>query len=352
MKITDIKVNDLVKIVPLDDYIDYMIDNQEEADDLDIDYHDTEMNAICGNVVLIEDIDMSDHTWRCSENKYWYPIGIIEDVIRKTSDAEAAPGAAQDIKVEPINSDMSNLKPGDKVLIRPDLKGGKYYGADTFISEDMGKMLNKIATIKKIHNFKDTKSFGIEEALYNWTPEMCVGKVIEEESQPLQETDEKVAGAAVKFEDLREGMYVRLRDDLEVGEWYQGETFTKDMLKGEVVQIDVLNPRIRKFTIKQLYNSWDDMFDYTAGMVDSIVEKAVTKVPIVTNKSDDLIKTLNGIDTDKKEIDIFPPSDIIIKADTSDLFGIAKEVVNMLDNTGLDSLDKEKIIRMVKEYYR
>lgn len=69
--------------------------------------------------------------------------------------------------------EIDSLNIGDRVLIRDDLLLGKRYGEDTFVSS---MVKGKFVTVSS----KGCVSFRIEETRYNYTPEMCVGKIAHE----------------------------------------------------------------------------------------------------------------------------------------------------------------------------
>lgn len=75
--------------------------------------------------------------------------------------------------------DLKNLKAGDKVRVKKDLKVGHKYGADYF-SRGMSDVVGRIATIEEVHEYHDGIAYYlVEDASTNfignrhqWTPEM------------------------------------------------------------------------------------------------------------------------------------------------------------------------------------
>lgn len=67
------------------------------------------------------------------------------------------------------------LNIGDKVLLRDDLEYGKWYGEDYFLGQSY--LLGKIVMVRLCGY---CGSFKIREDTWWYTPEMCVGKVIDD----------------------------------------------------------------------------------------------------------------------------------------------------------------------------
>lgn len=67
------------------------------------------------------------------------------------------------------------LNIGDKVLLRDDLEYGKWYGEDTFAGQRY-----LLGNIVRVERFSYCGIFKIREDTWWYTPEMCVGKVIDD----------------------------------------------------------------------------------------------------------------------------------------------------------------------------
>jgi hypothetical protein len=67
-------------------------------------------------------------------------------------------------------------RPGDKVLVRDDLKNAARYGCETYFDSPMESCKGKVVALKEKTRYEN--SFSIIEEGYKWTPEMFAGKIV------------------------------------------------------------------------------------------------------------------------------------------------------------------------------
>ncbi len=71
---------------------------------------------------------------------------------------------------------MARYKPGDRVVVRPDLRGGILYkmldgsGESNDATEEMIELADKVVTIVETN-----RQYRIDGSCYNWTDEMFLG---------------------------------------------------------------------------------------------------------------------------------------------------------------------------------
>ena len=75
--------------------------------------------------------------------------------------------------------DVSELSEGDRVLVRSDLEDGTRHGNDVFV-DGMESAMGRVCTVKEINKFGNKFTLNICNG-YNFTPQMCVGKIAHEE---------------------------------------------------------------------------------------------------------------------------------------------------------------------------
>ena len=75
--------------------------------------------------------------------------------------------------------DVSELSESDRVLVRSDLEDGTRHGNDVFV-DGMESAMGRVCTVKEINKFGNKFTLNICNG-YNFTPQMCVGKIAHEE---------------------------------------------------------------------------------------------------------------------------------------------------------------------------
>lgn len=115
------------------------------------------------------------------------------------------------IEQEPMSP--KTLKPGTKLLVREDLADCQKYGVETFV-DTMHDLKSKTITIEKVVLCsKGGVRYVVEESEYYFTPEMTYGVVVENTLQ-----------------NIVEGTFVKVREDLEPYELYGDVLFVSSMI--------------------------------------------------------------------------------------------------------------------------
>jgi len=65
-----------------------------------------------------------------------------------------------------------NLKVGDKVRIKTNLKLGKWYGHEYFV-DGMDEYAGEVCTVSKVNEKNDTFFIKEDDELWHWTEKMC-----------------------------------------------------------------------------------------------------------------------------------------------------------------------------------
>lgn len=147
---------------------------------------------------------------------------------------------------------IKDLKVGDKVFIREDLKNDFRYGGNTFVDE-MDKGLLEVSHVSIEGNYIEIGG----DSFHAYTPEMIDW-----------EKTIKLRREKMNINDLKVGDVVYIREDLEAYKRYGKRAFVSRMLYGEQ-EICKVNYDEQIFEIEAEENEkWFSKFDYTPEMID------------------------------------------------------------------------------------